>query len=328
MAANFWPRNIDEQRFPGFQKLYDTAPGIKILVVEHQPASDPRGHIIFLHGLEGSGDAGYIKSLAQAALERGFAVHRSNMRTCGGTETLSDTMYHSGLTSDTLHVVEQLVRRDTGPVFLVGFSLGGNVVLKLAGELGRSNILGGVCAVSAPIDLAACVRTLDRASNRLYARRFLARLKERIRRKSALSPDLYSAAQLDQVKDIWGFDDRYTGPLFGFGNAENYYRTQSAQQFLEGIRIPALIIQAKDDPMIPFDIFRHPAFLSNPALELLAVERGGHLGFLSRTRPRFWLDEIVLEWIEKQLKDSGKCESSQTGNKAECDCVSLGDSCE
>ena len=155
MAANFWPRNIDEQRFPGFQKLYDTAPGTKFLWLSISLLPIRGAHYLPARP-RGSGDAGYIKSLAQAALERGFAVHRSNMRTCGGTETLSDTMYHSGLTSDTLHVVEQLVRRDTGPVFLVGSSLGGNVVLKLAGELGHSNILGGVCAVSAPI--GPCLR--------------------------------------------------------------------------------------------------------------------------------------------------------------------------
>lgn len=312
IAGNFWPREIDEQRFPARRVLYDTAPGTKILAIEHQPLTTPKGQILFLHGLEGSSEAGYIKSLAQASLERGFGVHRCNMRTCGGTETLSDTMYHSGLTSDTLHIIEQIVSRNIGPVFLVGFSLGGNVTLKLAGELGENDILRGVCAVSTPIDLAACVRTLDKRSNRLYSRRFLARLKDRIRRKAALSPDLYSAHELHVVKDIWGFDDRYTGPLFGFGNAETYYRTQSAQQFLDLIRIPALVIQAKDDPMIPFRIFDHPAFRENPALELLAVEHGGHLGFLSRTRPRFWLDEVVMTWIERNLEARGRSDANGT----------------
>jgi uncharacterized protein len=301
IAGNFWPREIDESRFPARRVLYDTAPGTKILTVEHQPLEAPKGQIIFLHGLEGSSDAGYIKSLAQSSLESGFGVHRCNMRTCGGTETLSDTMYHSGLTSDTLHIIEQIVARDIGPVFLVGFSLGGNVTLKLAGELGETNLLRAVCAVSTPIDLAACVRTLDKRSNRLYSRRFLKRLKDRVRRKAALSPALYSATELNMVRDIWGFDDRYTGPLFGFGNAETYYRTQSAQQFLHRIRIPALVIQAKDDPMIPFEVFEHPAFRNNPALELLAVPHGGHLGFLSRRRPRFWLDEIVVNWIERRV---------------------------
>ena len=305
IAGNFWPREIDQQRFPVRRVLYETAPGTKILTLEHQPAASAKGQIVFLHGLEGSSEAGYIKSLAQASLERGFGVHRCNMRTCGGTETLSDTMYHSGLTSDTLHIIEQIVAREIGPVFLVGFSLGGNVALKLAGELGHTDLLSAVCGVSTPIDLAACVRALDKRSNRLYSRRFLSRLKERIRRKAALSPALYSASELHTVRDIWGFDDRYTGPLFGFGNAENYYRTQSSQQFLDRIRIPALVVQAKDDPLIPFEVFQHPAFRDNPALELLAVSHGGHLGFLSRKRPRFWLDEVIVDWVERRLPPDG-----------------------
>jgi uncharacterized protein len=301
IAANFWPREIDLGRFPGNPHVYETEPGTRILVMEHQPQSKAIAQIVFLHGLEGSCDAGYIKSFAQAALERGYGVHRSNLRTCGGTESLSETMYHSGLTSDTRHIIEQIRDRDLGPVFLAGFSLGGNVALKLAGELGETGLLAGVCAVSTPIDLAACVRTLDRRSNRLYARRFLGRLKQRIRSKARCSPHLYSEKGLEEVAGIWEFDDRYTGPLFGFGNAENYYRTQSAQRFLDVIRIPSLIVHAKDDPIVPREVYNHPAFSTNPALTLLSVEHGGHLGFLSRNRPRFWLDGVALDWMDRVL---------------------------
>lgn len=221
------------------------------------------------------------------------------MRTCGGTESLSETMYHSGLTSDTREILEQIRQRHAGPLFLAGFSLGGNVALKLAGELGENNLLSGVCAVSAPIDLARCVRTLDQFSNRLYARRFLSRLKDRIRAKAKLSPHLYSADGLDAIRGIWEFDDKYTGPLFGFGNAETYYRTQSARRFLSQIRTPALVIHAKDDPIVPPEVYEHPAFASNPFLRLLSTEHGGHLGFLSLRKPRFWLDGVALDWMER-----------------------------
>ena len=108
------------------------------------------------------------------------------------------------------------------------------------------------------------------------------RLKERVRRKTRLSPHLYSVDGLESVSGIWEFDDRYTGPLFGFGNAETYYRTQSSQGFLDAIRTPALVIHAKDDPLVPREIYTHRAFRENPYLELLLVEQGGHLGFLSR----------------------------------------------
>ena len=120
-------------------------------------------------------------------------------------------MYHSGLTGDTKFILEQLKQ----PIFLVGFSLGGNVALKLAGELGQNDLLAGVCAVSTPIDLAACVRAIDKPSNILYSRRFLKRLRERVRRMNMRVPQAYSLLGLDDVRTIWEFDDRFTAPLFG-----------------------------------------------------------------------------------------------------------------
>ena len=298
IAGNFWPRHIDEVRFPCTRRLYRTDERTTVAVLEHEPAGTIRGHVVFLHGLEGSAEAGYIRSFAQAALLAGFAVHRKNLRTCGGTETLCDTMYHSGLTSDTRFVLEQL----QGPKFLVGFSLGGNVALKLAGELGETDLLQGVVAVSTPIDLARCVRQLDRPSNTVYARRFLSRLKARIARKSELAPELYSAGGLQDVGSIWQFDDRYTAPLFGFGSAANYYQTQSAAQFLDAIRVPTLVITAQDDPLVPFAMYQeHRAFQNNPALQLLTPDYGGHVGFISRHRPRFWVDTVALSWMEGVL---------------------------
>ena len=256
---------------------------------------------MFLHGLEGCADAGYIMSFAQAALLRGFGVLRVNLRTCGGTEALCETMYHSGLTGDTRFILERMQEACERPVFLAGFSLGGNVALKLAGELGETDLLAGVCAISTPIDLAACVTLMDKPSNALYARRFLDRLRDRVRRKSRLALHLYDPAGLDEVKSIWEFDDRFTAPLFGFGTAANYYATQSAARYLDAIRVPTLVICAKDDPMVPFEVYDHPAFASNPALTLLATEHGGHLGFLSRGKERFWVDRVALDWIDRTL---------------------------
>lgn len=273
--------------------------GNTVLVKEHQPGGTVRGQIIFLHGLEGSDEAGYIQSMAQAALERGFGVHRKNMRTCGGTEELCETTYHSGLTGDVQFVAERVRDRFGGPVFVVGFSLGGNVALKLAGELGESDLLGGVCAVSTPIDLARCVAQLDRPMNILYARRFLSRLRARVRRKNVLAPETYPVDGLAAVRTIWQFDDRFTAQLFGFGSAENYYRTQSSSLYLGRIRIPTLVIAAKDDPLVPFAMYQeHPAFRTNANLKLVAPELGGHIGFLSKRRPRFWLDGIALNFFE------------------------------
>lgn len=301
IAGNFWPRKIDTQRFPATRKEYRIDDRTTIVAFEHQPEAPARAQIVFLHGLEGSADAGYITSFAQQALMRGFGVHRVNLRTCGGTEELCETMYHSGLTGDTRTILSEIQQRRGDAAFLTGFSLGGNVALKLAGELGDTELLRGVCAVSTPIDLAACVRTMDRPANLLYARRFLDRLRCRVRRKSQLAPDLYNATGVDQIRSIWEWDDRYTAPLFGFGTAANYYATQSAGRYLDAIRVPALVICAKDDPIVPFEVYDHPAFRSNPALTLVATEHGGHLGFLSRHKPRFWIDRTALNWMESVL---------------------------
>jgi predicted alpha/beta-fold hydrolase len=298
IAGNYWRRKLDEQLFPVRPRLYATEPGVQVLVHSQKPEGEPVAELILVHGLEGSSDAGYARSLAQAALQAGCAVHRYNMRSCGGTEHLSGTtLYHSGQTSDLLAVIRQLEPR--APIFLAGFSLGGNVVLKLAGELGGSaaQLIAGLTAISTPIDLAACVRKLQKPANFIYSLRFLRRLKERIQRKEQLTPGLFRLDELDRVKSIYDFDDRFTAPAFGFGTADNYYATQSSNQFLERIHVPALLVQAKDDPLIPFEVYDHPAFARNPHLRLLAVDHGGHLGFLARTMPRFWLDEILVNWV-------------------------------
>jgi uncharacterized protein len=298
IAGNYWHRHLDETRFPVTAKFYDTEPGVQVLVHSQAPQSEPVAQLILVHGLEGSSAAGYARSLAQAALEAGCTVHRFNMRSCGGTEHLSGrTLYHSGQTSDLLAVIRQLP--GPAPIFLVGFSLGGNVVLKLAGELGdsASDLIAGVMAVSTPIDLAACVRQLDRPSNIIYARRFVTRLKERVRAKERLTPGLFDLAGLKLVRNIYDFDDRFTAQAFGFGRADNYYATQSSNQFLERIRVPTLVVQAKDDPLVPFSVYDHAAFTTNPYLRLLAVEHGGHLGFISKTKPRFWLDQVLVNWV-------------------------------
>jgi predicted alpha/beta-fold hydrolase len=298
IAGNYWQRQLDENRFPVKATLYETEPGVQVLVHSQTPSGPPAGELILVHGLEGSSAAGYARSLAQAALEAGYAVHRYNMRSCGGTEHLSGTtLYHSGQTSDLLAVIRQLQGRS--PIFLAGFSLGGNVVLKLAGELGESarELIAGVVAVSTPIDLAACVRQLDRRVNFIYSNRFLSRLKQRVRLKQRLAPGLFPIEKLDRVKTVYEFDDQFTALNFGFGTADNYYATQSSKQFLDRIRIPTLLVQAKDDPLIPFEVYNHPAFSQNPCLRLLAVEHGGHLGFVAKGKPRFWLDQVLVQWI-------------------------------
>jgi predicted alpha/beta-fold hydrolase len=189
IASNFWRRPNSERAFPVEAKLYQTEPEVRVLVHTQKPQA-PRGDVIVIHGLEGSSQSGYAVSLAAAALDAGYAVHRFNMRSCGGTEHLALSNYHSGQTSDLLYVMREIKRASGLPLFAVGFSLGANVALKLAGELGEAgrDLLTGVCAVSAPIDLAACARALGEPRNFIYARRFLTRLKARVRRRHVQAP--------------------------------------------------------------------------------------------------------------------------------------------
>jgi uncharacterized protein len=283
--------------------VYETEPDVRVLIHSQRPTGTPKGELILVHGLEGSSASGYARSMVHAALQRGWATHRFNMRGCGGADELAVSGYHAGQTSDLLAFLRDRRRASSLPLFVIGFSLGGNVTLKLAGELGdgATKLLTGVCAVSTPIDLAASVAALGRRQNFIYQGRFLDRLKDRIRRKNRQAPDVYTLEHLPKIKSIQDFDDHYTARLFGFGTAANYFRTQSSNQFLERIRVPTLLVQSKDDPLVPFAIFDHPAIGANPYLALLAVEHGGHLGFLARGKPRFWLDQTVLDWAEGNL---------------------------
>ena len=296
VLGNYWKRKLDTQRYPVDQRLYRTEPQVQVLVLTQRPEREPLGELVLVHGLEGSGASGYMLTMAQAALEAGYVVNRFHMRSCGGTEHLCNTLYHAGLTGDLRSVLQQFQQQGHAPVHLVGYSLGGNVVLKLAGELGADapSLIASVCAVSTPIDLHAGARRLGVRSNWIYERRFVRRMRRRV-----AATGHFTEEQLKPARSLFEFDDRFTARHFGFQGAEHYYETQSSRGFLQHIRIPTLFIQAKDDIFVPFEMYDEPAMRQNPWIRFVATEHGGHLGFLSRGRPRFWLDHAILEWIEQ-----------------------------
>ena len=296
IAGRYWPRDGAESRYPVQEKLYRTAPDVQVLVQSQCPGSRSAGDIVLVHGLEGSGQSGYMRSFSSVALEWGFAAHRFNMRTCGGTEHLCSTLYHAGLTADLLSVLQALRTEGRGPVFLVGFSLGGNVVMKLAGELGAeaASLIGAVCAVSTPLDLAACARRMAQKDNRVYQNRFVRKMRARL-----CATGRYRRTDFEGLSSIEEIDDRITAPSFGFGNAANYYQTQSAIRFLDAIQVPSLLIHAKDDTMVPFETVAFETARRNPRIALTLTEYGGHLGFIGRGRDRFWLDRTIMEWISR-----------------------------
>lgn len=294
IAGHYWRRPSRAGRFPVEKKLYRTAPDVQVMVECQRPAGASRGEIVLVHGLEGSSNAGYMRSMAAYALSVGYTVHRLNLRSCGGTEGLTRTAYHGGLTGDLLAVLRALADDGGAPLWLVGFSLGGNLAAKLAGELGEDArpLILGVVAASAAIDLEACAQRIGAPDNRLYERRFLDLMRARSRKVWHST-----RADLRGIRSVIEMDDRITAPRHGFSSAEHYYRSQSANQFLDRIHVPALFIAAKDDTFIPFRIYDHPAFRHNPCLQLLATDYGGHLGFLARGPNRLWLDHAIMEWI-------------------------------
>jgi predicted alpha/beta-fold hydrolase len=299
IASNFWPRYKELERYPVRAVRYETEPGVAVLVHEQRPAGRCRGELVLVHGLEGSSEGGYMLSMAYTALEAGFAVHRVNIRGCGGTEAWCQTLYHAGLTSDLHRILGEIAPRAEGPILLMGYSLGGNVVLKLSGEGGPQK---ATVAVSTPLDLHACVRALARPQCFLYQNRFINRMRDRLRERARLHPAVFTplaeTAEREKVRTVFAFDDKITAPFFGFGDAPNYYATQSAQNYLGKISTPTLLITAQDDPLVPFAIYAHPAIAANPRIELIAPRHGGHVAFLAKGKPRFWVDATALAWLE------------------------------
>jgi len=305
IAGTIIPRRFKAVVENSEPRYFDTAPGVKVLAqCSWQKERRQRPTLVLLHGMEGSTESRYMLGTAEKALAAGFNAVRVNTRNCGGTEHLTSTLYHAGLTEDLRQIIAELSGRDgLGELHIAGFSLGGNVVLKLAGEYGGGAPaqLKSVIAVSPSIDLNASADAIELGSNAIYNMRFVWSLRTRMRRKARLFPERYDESRLRGVWSIRKFDDVYTAPHSGFGDAANYYARASSLQFINQIKVPTLIVHAKDDPFIPFDSFRHPDIEANPNVVLLAPEQGGHVGFISADREgedRFWAEAIAVEFLK------------------------------
>jgi uncharacterized protein len=261
--------------------------------------------LVLLHGLEGSARSHHLLGISKKAYEAGFHAVRLNMRNCGGTEHLTPTLYCGALSNDVLLTIQHL-RQEYGidRFYAAGISLGGNMLLKLAGELADEGpgVLSGVAVISTPIDLAMGAKMIGARKNWIYERYFLRQLVSRLERKAVLYPAIADLHRARRVRSIWEFDDLVTGPHFGFGNAENYYRMASSGPLLGKVRIPSLLIQSMDDPLIPFESYRIPEIARNPFLRLLATTHGGHAGFLAarpagNDRDPYWAEWRVVQFL-------------------------------
>ena len=290
---------------PPVVRYFDVDVDARVLSHCHwQPRPWQHPTIIALHGLNGSSDAHYMRGMAAKAFARGMNVVRLNQRNCGDTEHLSAGLFHSGLTADARRVVEELTIVDgVTSIAIAGYSLGGNLALKLAGEYGDHppDVLRAVAAVSPILEISGCVRALERPGNFLYQWNFVRDLKRRMRRKDRFWPGRFDLSHLRKIHTVREFDAAYTAPHFGFADAEDYYHRASAMRVVDRIRVPALIITAEDDPFVPSGPFRDPRVTENTYITPLVCTHGGHCGFVGPTSDRsdgYWAEDQIVGFIE------------------------------
>jgi predicted alpha/beta-fold hydrolase len=295
------------RRFDGLpareNRFFDTAPETRVLAHCFWQSERSRHPLLLaLHGLEGSSEAHYMRGIAAKAFTRGFNVILLNQRNCGGTEALCAGLYHSGLTEDAKHVIDEVARTDSiNQVVVTGYSLGGNLALKLAGDYGSAapTQLRAVCAVSPILEIERCVDALERRSNIVYQLNFVRGLRARMRRKALTHPGRFDLTRLGEVWTVRKFDDMFTAPHFGFDGASDYYHRASAMRVVDRIAIPALIITSEDDPFVPVEPFRDPRVTSNPNITLKITKHGGHCGFVAQPTAEsdgYWAEEQVVEF--------------------------------
>jgi uncharacterized protein len=283
----------------------DLGDGDRLVYLDSAPPGWRRDQpiVLMVHGLCGCAESQYIVRIARRLLTLGFRVARINLRGAGTGFGLARGIYHAGRTEDVLKAAEQIASNAPGsPIVLLGFSLGGNLVLKLGAELGQSRAwLDSIVAVNPPIELEACSTYLRSGFSRLYDRHFVRLLRQLIERLHVRFPDL-GEVDWRKIKSIYDFDDFYTAPRNGFSGAIDYYRRASAGPLIKEIARPGLVLTAADDPFIPVSSILQVEFPS--LLEREVAPYGGHLGYVSRTRfgpNHHWLDARICHWLSNRL---------------------------
>jgi predicted alpha/beta-fold hydrolase len=254
--------------------------------------------LILCHGLEGSSDRPYIMGMARQFFNDLYDVLAWNYRGCSEEINLAPRMYHSGATED-LHFVFNHAAAAYDEVHLIGFSLGGNLVLKYLGEQGSDCKIKRAVAFSVPLDLHDGVTSLDRGINKAYAYRFLRSLRRKILVKHEQFPDLIDVSSLQDIKTIYDFDDTYTSHLHGFHNATDYYYKCSSIHFIESISIPTLIVNAANDPMIGKIAISPRPFPNHDHVTFHLSNKGGHCGFSGYSSKTLWSEKVALSFINE-----------------------------
>jgi len=303
IAGNFLPRRNEMP--PPEVRLIRVEPDMQVLCHCHwQPECSTAMTLIIVHGLEGSTDSQYVIGTGSKAWRAGMNVVRMNMRNCGGTEHLGPTLYNSSMSHDVGAVAQALIR-DGGlqKIALTGFSMGGNLVLKLLGEWGNQapeQIEAGI-GISPAMDLAVSADALRERTNRVYEWKFLLGLQRRIKRKAALYPGRYDTRCLRGVRSLREFDDQITARYCGFRDAQDYYERAASAQFLDRIAVPTLILHANDDPFIRILPETRRKLLQNPSITYVETTHGGHCAFLAQANgyDGRWAERQAIAFVQR-----------------------------
>ena len=288
----------------------DPADGSRVLCHCHWQPEAVRAEcltVVLVHGLEGSSDSRYMQGIATRAWDAGMNVVRMNMRNCGGSDALTPTLYHSGRSADVGAVVRHFTERcGLERVALVGYSMGGNMVLKLAGEWGARPPFVAVATVCPVIDLAACADALHEPANRIYEWHFLRGLMRRFHRKAELYPGIYQARGIGPVRSIREFDQKIVAPYCGFRDADDYYFRAASARVIDRIAFPTLVLLAQNDPFIRLFPETRARILANPHIDFIEPRQGGHCAFLSRRTADgvHWAEATVVRYLQAAAADT------------------------
>jgi uncharacterized protein len=303
IVGNYFPRPQFRLPFVTEQVEVDPSDGSRVVCHCHwHPSRDVarRLTLVLVHGLEGSTDSRYIQGLTMRAWDAGCNIVRMNMRNCSNSDALTPTLYHSGLSGDVGAVVDHYAQRfGLERVALVGYSMGGNLVLKLAGEWGARQPVCAVAAVCPAIDLAAGSDALHEPANRIYEWHFLRRLMRRFRRKAALFPGIYQTRGIGPVRSLREFDDKIVARYCGFRDAADYYYRAASARVADRIATPTLILRALDDPFIRMTPETRATLVANPHITLLETPHGGHCAYLCQDAGNeiHWAESTVIRFL-------------------------------
>ena len=316
LAGNFLPRKLS---LPEAEHLLVEVEGplsgygpSRVLCHSHWQPEELRREaltVVIVHGLEGSSNSQYVLGNAARALSAGFNVVRMNMRSCGGTDELSPTIYHSGRSEDVAAVVRTLVEhRGIDSIALLGYSMGANLVLKYAGEIAANPpaAIKAVVGISPLMDLAASSSALHEVQNRIYEWHFLRSMLARVRRKAALFPKIYTTENLDKIRTMRLFDEHVVARYGGFSGADDYYYSVASSQYARQFNLPTLIVHSVDDPFIRMLPSTRAALVANPGVTYIETTHGGHCAFLAAANgdDGRWAETTLLRFLIEQTNGS------------------------